>query len=136
MMGLQWDEVNPLARMGQARAQCRVCPEEDFRRLLDYERARIDRNGSVFSLLVLALGYPLPHSSFAKRAAGIIAGRVRSTDIIGWHTGNRLAVFLPDTPASGAWKLAQDLDQLLGLHDGASNWVVYNYPAEEYQHAA
>jgi hypothetical protein len=45
--------------------------------------------------------------------ARVLTGRIRATDDAGLLDARRVGVLLPETPASGAWKLADDLRKLL-----------------------
>jgi lipopolysaccharide/colanic/teichoic acid biosynthesis glycosyltransferase len=84
----------------------------DFRFAADCERMRVDRNGSVLSLLLIRL-------PSHKQAAGDIAflsrvleGRLRVTDTAGLLDDGRVGVLLPDTGAEGAWKVATDISEV------------------------
>src|SRR5437660_449956 len=83
---------------------------EITRRTLDRERARANRTGEHLSLLTFKsselLVEPFPWNKLARR----IRERLRNTDEAGWlEEGRRIGILLPATPASGAWKLADDI---------------------------
>jgi lipopolysaccharide/colanic/teichoic acid biosynthesis glycosyltransferase len=86
--------------------------DRDFRFAADCERMRVDRNGSVLSLLLVRL--PQKKSSPADIAflARVLEGRLRTTDTPGLLDDGRIAVLLPDTPAEGAWKVATDVSEV------------------------
>ncbi len=134
-MELQWDLINPLPQVRLARALRGVYAVEEFRTFLEYERARVDRYGSEFSLLVFDLNQSRDKFLLSGRLAWVLNRRMRLTDMIGWYAKNRLGVFLPGTPAAGAWKLAHDISQLIDLPLETLNCTVYSYPIEEYQDA-
>lgn len=86
--------------------------DADFRFAADCERMRVDRNGSVLSLLLIRL--PAKHSSDSDIGllARVLEGRLRVTDTPGLLNDGRIAVLLPDTPAEGAWKVAADVSEV------------------------
>lgn len=86
--------------------------DRDFRFAADCERMRVDRNGSVLSLLLIRL--PVKKSTAADVAllARVLEGRLRVTDTPGLIDDGRIGVLLPDTPAEGAWKVATDISEV------------------------
>jgi lipopolysaccharide/colanic/teichoic acid biosynthesis glycosyltransferase len=84
----------------------------DFRFAADCERMRVDRNGSVLSLLLIRL--PRHKSSAADVAflARVIEGRLRVTDTPGLLDDGHVAILLPDTRPEGAWKVATDVSEV------------------------
>lgn len=91
------------------------------------ERMRVDRNGSVVSLLVVepsaTRNSPADIQDFERR----MAARLRLTDTAGWLRDGRIAMLLPDTPESGAWKVAADLCEAysVGADRPACEVIVY-----------
>ncbi|MEO0529503.1 MAG: sugar transferase [Planctomycetota bacterium] len=73
------------------------------------ERMRVDRNHSVVSLLVIepSASKSLPQDIYELERR--MASRLRLTDTAGWLRDGRIGLLLPDTPESGAWKVAADL---------------------------
>ena len=73
---------------------------------------RVDRNGSVLSLLLIRLPYVNsagPHVEFLAR---LLEGRLRVTDSPGLLEDGRIGVLLPDTSPEGAWKVATDISEV------------------------
>jgi lipopolysaccharide/colanic/teichoic acid biosynthesis glycosyltransferase len=118
---------------------------ERFRALVDRERQRVDRNGSRFSLLVLTPrhargdcpsfcigknGTVPAHAADAVFAAlaDFLAFRLRVTDDVGWWRPGALGVLLPDTPAQGAGKVADDICRAECL-PGPVDCEIYVYPS-------
>ena len=62
----------------------RILSEDAFRQILERERARTDRYGGVFSLLVFHIGNPNGNLQKRQFIAEIIINRVRPTDDVGW----------------------------------------------------
>lgn len=73
------------------------------------ERMRVDRNGSVLSVLTIALPTKMASPADRRRFATSINKRLRLTDSAGMMPDGRFGILLPDTPESGAWKVAADL---------------------------
>lgn len=73
------------------------------------ERMRVDRNGSVVSLLIIEPARSKRSPEAIHDLERQMAARLRLTDTVGWLRDRRLGVLLPDTPESGAWKVAADL---------------------------
>ncbi|QDS98992.1 sugar transferase [Adhaeretor mobilis] len=86
--------------------------ETDFRFAADCERMRVDRNRSVLSLLLIRL--PETHSAEKDVAflSRVLEGRLRITDTPGLYEKDCVGVLLPDTPAEGAWKVAEDVSEV------------------------
>ncbi|MGE0606921.1 MAG: sugar transferase [Pirellulales bacterium] len=79
-----------------------------MRALLDRERARSDRTGVVFSLLIYTCS---GHNREAQLRAlvRLLRRRIRATDEAGWLDGGRLGVLLLDAPHAGASRVAEDV---------------------------
>ena len=127
-----WSRLDIFSNARPAQAQQGIYSTEEFRALLEYERARVDRNGHEFSLIVFDVG----KGRHNGRLMPTIARRVRCTDVIGWFDERGLGVFLPETPSAGASKLANDLCQLIDLPMNSSSFRIYTYPSEWYHHAS
>jgi lipopolysaccharide/colanic/teichoic acid biosynthesis glycosyltransferase len=107
---------------------------EVFQTLLERERMRVDRNGSLFSLVVIRCADGgTPKSN--ERLAGILRRRIRSTDQAGWFDARRIGLLLPDTPAAGAAKLAADLSNFYGPDEAAPLFDIYTHPLDEFAQA-
>ena len=78
---------------------------EQFSVVLDQERARVDRTGREFSLVVFEGRDPRRARVLQK----ILGGRLRASDQVGWMDDQRIGVILTDTPVEGAWKFADDV---------------------------
>jgi lipopolysaccharide/colanic/teichoic acid biosynthesis glycosyltransferase len=84
----------------------------DFRFAADCERMRVDRNGSVLSLLLIRLPHPKSHGADVDFLARVLEGRLRVTDTPGMLEDGRIGVLLPDTRPEGAWKVATDISEV------------------------
>lgn len=84
-------------------------PADRFELAATAERMRVDRNGSVLSLLVLKPSPSKNSPADIRELEARLAARLRLTDTVGWLRDGRLGLLLPDTPESGAWKVAADV---------------------------
>jgi lipopolysaccharide/colanic/teichoic acid biosynthesis glycosyltransferase len=92
------------------------------------ERMRVDRNGSPLALLIIDL--PAKHTTKHdfEFLAKVLAGRLRITDTAGFLPQRRVGVLLPDTPPSGAWKVASDVCEVYPVGDERPSCQVITYP--------
>jgi len=123
-----------LAFFTAARRSCEyLLSAPQFEQAAISERMRVDRNGSVLSILLLRIP---PTSSihnpytFLGRA---LAGRLRITDSAGLTHDGQIGVLLPDTPATGARKVAQDICHLFDRDEDRPDWEVLVYPDQPAQ---
>ncbi len=101
----------------------------EFRELINYERIRADRNGSVFSILLFTsdLFYSSRKNvtSFIKEVKTL----VRVIDHIGWYDKKHVAILLPDTAEAGAVILGHKiLSQLPFIRVESGCFDIYTYP--------
>jgi lipopolysaccharide/colanic/teichoic acid biosynthesis glycosyltransferase len=104
-----------------------LLPQKHFENALRRERLRADRNSTRFSLLTLTFGRRDGATIF-DAAAEVLESRIRATDLPGWHKDRTMGIVLPDTEAEGAWKLADDLRQLMEAKGISPRFSVYAYP--------
>ncbi len=120
-------------RIGEGRdSHCfnRVHSRRDFIRLLDHERSRADRSGREFSLIAFTLPLIARDTRALRHFMKMLAGRIRQTESVGWIQKNDvLGVILPDTPSSGAYKLAHDILSLNGKPCSPPAFTIYTYPS-------
>lgn len=102
-----------------------------FQRLVAYERARADRSGLPFSIVVVL---PRTEGQAAHRQQQEVlqfwGKRLRNTDDIGWIDSDRLAALLPYTSAQGAWTVADTLVAALSTDDEPPLCEVWCYPSQ------
>ena len=107
--------------------------EDRFRMLLDGEKRRVDRNGRFFSIAIFESGDADKDPPEITTIAKAVKDRIRITDAAGWLKGQRIGVFLPDTPEKGAWKLTDDISAKFAPASIGRNVQVYPFraPAEK-----
>ncbi len=88
-----------------------MLPEDEFRRLLERERSRAERNCRSFSVVEMDTSAVAP--PLIVRALELLKHRRRLTDDIGWIRQDAIGVLLAETDAAGAASYVQDIVQLL-----------------------
>ena len=107
---------------------------ESLLRLLDHERARCDRNGRQFALIVFDLALVPGTNAAHRQLAGVLATRLRRTDACGCLDIERVAAILPDTELDPAWTVANDVRRAtLATHPGLT-CAAYAYPTAWWAH--
>jgi len=101
---------------------------EGFEQAARCEQMRVDRNGSVVSLLLIELPSEAATPRDVSRLARLLEGRLRLTDTTGLLSDGRVGVLLPDTPQSGAWKVAEDICETYPLGGSRPDCEVLVYP--------
>ena len=107
----------------------KIYSEEEFRRIIDRERARADRTDHQFSLILLDLGFTNDHHNTNRLVLQKIYYRMRRIDEIGWYEPRRIGVILPYTSAQGAQKFAESLCNSFSPPMGECFLNVYTYDA-------
>ncbi len=126
-----WGTINPLSRLRRMRAISSIHPLESFRGLLERERARAERTGQEFSLVVFdAARQNGTALACLKELAGTLASRVRASDEVGWFSEKSIGVALPATSAEGAWKFADDVSNRTDSRIPSFDRTVYTYPTK------
>jgi lipopolysaccharide/colanic/teichoic acid biosynthesis glycosyltransferase len=103
---------------------------ERLQALLERERMRCDRGNASFSLLTLTFSARLSDSNLTA-IARTLRDRLRITDDAGIWSARAIGVILPETPVAGAWKLADDLCELMPHELPRPKCEVFAYPSDE-----
>ena len=123
-----FDWLNITAFMKRRRDHGFLRPSVEFREILERERMRADRNGQVFSLLVLVAHGKPSSSETISTIETVLAQRLRATDIAGLLQNDSVAALLPDTSVEGAWKLADDILAMIPEQLPRPSCAVHAYP--------
>lgn len=102
----------------------------ELRRILDRERARTDRSGIPFSLVAFTPRDLETRQATLVHLAKYLRRRLRCTDDVGWLDAERIGAVLPGTPASGAWKVADDTCRSFSENCPPPVCEVYTYPTD------
>ena len=97
------------------------------------ERARADRSGDKFSLVVFEFGNTDGRngpSLSVEHLTRILFRRIRITDTVGWFDDKSIGTILPGTTGEGAWKFADDIRRKASAIASHYSYRVYTYPME------
>jgi len=100
----------------------------EFQLILERERARADRSGDQFSLVVFDFENRDNPSFPIEYLTRVLCSRIRITDSIGWHDEKSIGVILPGTAGEGAWKFADDVCKIMKITASSDTCRVYTYP--------
>jgi lipopolysaccharide/colanic/teichoic acid biosynthesis glycosyltransferase len=106
-----------------------VLTREALHGLLDHERARCDRNGRQFAVVVFDLAKVPGNGAAHQRLGGVLTDRLRRTDACGYLDDERLAALLPDTELEPAWTVANDIHRATLTTLPGLACAVYAYPS-------
>ena len=124
-----WNRLNPFIRSRQARALHGLRSAHELQTILEQERNRADRTGREFSVVVFDVGNSDQDRAAVRHLVQVLDQRLRSTDEVGWFDEGRIGVVLPDTPAEGAWMLADDVCETIAANGPRPACTVYTYPS-------
>jgi len=102
---------------------------DQMQHILNRERARSDRNGRQFSLMLLEIT-PESKPGQVQEIIEKIMRRVRCTDEVGWLSRNCIGIIMPDTSEPGALTVAQYMEQAFNV-EIVSRIRVASYPSRE-----
>lgn len=104
--------------------------EGQFRAEVTRERIRADRNNTQFSILAIELPNDRSNRRDYLKLSRLLRRRLRLTDTAGYLANGRVAALLPETPKTGAWKVASDVCDVYPVGHQRPNCEVYVYPDE------
>ena len=104
--------------------------EDEFRSIIERERARADRTDHQFSLIILDLGSFDGNHHTTHHMLQKILRRVRRIDEIGWYNQNLVGIILPYTSAQGAQKFAESLCNSFSPPINECLFNVYTYESD------
>ncbi len=104
---------------------------EQLNQAMTRESARVDRKGAgALSMVLFRIPASERNTLSAVRLAKTILKRIRVTDDLGWFDEDHLGVLLPETPTTGAWRLAQEVCDIVGKRGARPLCTMYTYPAD------
>lgn len=115
----------------QRTAKSLFLDDQAFRFEFACERMRVDRNRSPLAVLMIDLPVDSQSAADVEFLGRILRQRLRITDTIGLLADGRVGVLLPDTPESGAWKVADDVCSEYPVGKRRPSCEVFLYPTEE-----
>lgn len=100
-----------------------------FHHSLRRERARSDRSGRMFALVVFTpRERRLAHETHV-RLAEVLRRQANLADEVGWFDEERIAVILPDAGSEAGWNLADEVCLAFPLHSPPPLCEVFVYPS-------
>jgi len=123
-----WHRFTSIFRLKNSRELNGFHSVKQFRWILELERARVDRTGSQFSLVLFDTGHS--DNGVPQHISQILEARLRITDEAGWFDHRQVGVVMPDTTEQGAWKLAEDVCQPVFGSPRSPFCTVYTYPSD------
>jgi lipopolysaccharide/colanic/teichoic acid biosynthesis glycosyltransferase len=106
----------------------KMLSKEAFRRVVERERARVDRYGGGFSLTVFDVGDAGKQKANGFLLAQIVGKRLRPTDEVGWFDKAKVGIVLPNTTPRGARKLSKEICRKIAMTRPAPAFKIYTYP--------
>ena len=133
---MSWFSRNSTPRTGRwdTGAARGLSSRETLLRLLDHERARCDRNGRQFALVVFDLARVPGKGAAYEQLAGVLTRRLRRTDACGGLDLERVAAILPDTALDPAWTVANDVRRATLATLPELTCAAYVYPTAWWAH--
>jgi lipopolysaccharide/colanic/teichoic acid biosynthesis glycosyltransferase len=128
LLGLIGARLRTTPFSGAVENQCDILSVSEFRRLLEQERARSDRTGHQFSVVVFSPGKKQKRST-SCRLPEYLLGRTRTTDSVGWFDDAHVGVLLPGTAEEGARIFSHSV--FWNIEEGSAPPVsqIYTYPS-------
>lgn len=116
------------ARPGTASGRT-FCRGEDLPSILRRERARADRIGGGFCVVLYGLRGEREETAAVARLGEAVAGRARETDEVCLFGGRFVCAVLPDTPAAGGRRFAEAVRASLNGQADRATFEVLSYPS-------
>ncbi len=104
----------------------------EFHDRLDNECERADRYHKRFSLAIFEMDTGDENNVIVRRLVRTLYRRFRDIDELGWFSNTQIGVILPYTPAKGAWKLAEDVCELISALSTTPPFTIYSYPSQNW----
>jgi len=106
-----------------------VMKQSAFLHLIDQERARVNRNGSHFTLVLLQLSNGFARNRDVQTDVfNTIMERIRTIDQLGVYDDDHIGLLLPQTSRDGASRIIDDLWCNKIVTANISSYRLYCYP--------
>lgn len=99
----------------------------EFRRAVDEERMRVDRNGRTFSLVVFDCG-ERGGEAMSRQISTACRDRLRMIDQVGSLASGEVGLLLPGTDVLGAQKVVNDIAGLVSGDGDSLPYKIFVYP--------
>jgi lipopolysaccharide/colanic/teichoic acid biosynthesis glycosyltransferase len=103
---------------------------DSFRIILERERARSERTGQIFSLVIFGInGRNGADTATLESLGNDITKKIRKSDEIGWYDGNCIGTILTGTSAEGASRFVEIVKKRNEEIEPKLTCTVYSYPS-------
>jgi len=127
--GRYFDMLNLFKRIRRMNTPAGIYSSDAFRVALERERARAERTGQMFSLVLFRIQNGNGNErALLEHLGKVLVQKVRISDEIGWYDENRVGTLLPGTSAEGAWQFVDIVKKRIGYEESFLNCSVYSYP--------
>jgi lipopolysaccharide/colanic/teichoic acid biosynthesis glycosyltransferase len=103
---------------------------DSFRLILERERARTERTGHTFSLVLFGCNQGQGNdTALLERLGTVLVQKVRLIDEVGWYEeGKTMGALLPGTSVEGASQFIEIIRQKIGEEASILEYKIYIYP--------
>ncbi len=106
-----------------------IYPCSEFRKIIERERMRSDRDGQHFSLVVFDVEKTIGSSNSTKHLINTLQHReLRLTDTIGWFDNKSIGVLLHNTGEDGSLTFVENIHSLFSTNYCLPHHTIYIYP--------
>ncbi len=106
-----------------------IYPCSEFRKIIERERMRSDREGQHFSLVVFNVEKTIGSSNSTKHLINTLQHReLRLTDTIGWFDNKSIGVLLHNTGEDGSLTFVENIHSLFSTSYCLPHHTIYIYP--------
>jgi lipopolysaccharide/colanic/teichoic acid biosynthesis glycosyltransferase len=105
-----------------------ACAPDAFHLFIRHERARVNREGGGFGLVLWALGEQSSDDRFCRLVIRSIKESMRSVDLLGLTDANTIGVLLPGTSLEGARTFADHANAAIARRSSPPPHTVHAYP--------
>jgi len=131
-VGFQLHDIRSLfKRKKRMNASGVIHSPDSFRMILERERARAERTGHIFSLVIFSFNHGKGTDAVMLEQLGtVLVQKVRMSDEVGWYDeGKSIGTLLPGTTANGAAQFIEILRKKIGEEvESSLVSTVYTYP--------
>ena len=123
--------LNPRTKLWLFEATEKIYSEKEFRKIVDIERARVDRMGNCFSVVSFVTSNKKGNGVFKKQLISILKKKLRTTDEIGLIDEDRIGVLLHNAPPDATGDFVNRLREDIGSEISLNDYEIYTYPTNQ-----
>ena len=124
------DIVNFFNRKNKTNPLGGIHSSDAFRAMIERERARAERTGHIFSLVIFGFNHgKANHAALLERLGKVLVQKVRMSDEVGWYDEEKsIGSLLPGTSVEGAWQFIDIIKKKIADVESSLICTVYSYP--------